>query len=1850
MADIDLFRQKLQHARAEEERAATGALLGGERMRQLDAELERAERAMDRDDPAWARRYETLLKERDQAHHDFRSRREELYAATKEAVNAFTTFAPYTDPREAVTRMADQFPFLLFPVRLETRFGKGPSGASQLWVRVYPDDCSIDTFEADLAEGEVAGARAYWTGMWQAGGVDGGERAAWRGLVASFGSGRAAWIVQNLRPLNEGDQPRKSSPSDVILVIPTDAPPGDDEAKLLAEFWTRTWRAGGEPDAEAEAFREFEDRIGDPARAAELAAAYRPANPGENPPAPLKRDEVDVRAAFVVFPAGVATRRHSWSRAPKVAAFPDRFALVAYRGGVERVEVGRAIPNPLVAGIDPGADEGAGLRPDNGEIVVPDEMKWMVDFDRAVEVGMGFRLHLDAAEAKGGFDRLLVLGVRSSDDPETARRELETLLHHHAHTRTGFALLPQGVPTNNTESEGAGFTTVDDADTSFDELFREGPKYHLKPDWREKSDGQWLAELLGMEPMALARTRHAGGADQAEARAMNTALWPATLGYWMETMMSPVFPRAAVEGTRAFFTRYVSGRGALPAVRIGDQPYGIVPATPFSRLEWPSTHTGIGADRGGEIRPGYVGDLYHVLRAARGDWTARVGELSWAGKKGGDPHQTLLDVIGLHPGSVEWAQRYAESLEQFHNRLNLGGHGHLLDAARIADLVWRGTELLKKLGYQGATPDILHRFFFGRHNALKGPVVDDRPLSETEPVRAYTDGGANYLTWLAEAAGRSLEEVRRQEGFEGGRPPSALLYLLLRHALQNGYHGTSLLLHEEAGLLPKDQVVAARREPSFIHVSPKAARSESRYHFLARPEPKLTGQEGVTVGHFIARRLPDLYPARHLREQIRAVERLQKTPTARLERLLAEHVDCCSYRLDAWMMGVAHCQLAHMRGLRDGDPTPARTGVHLGAYAWLENVRPQPRALTPVRLEGELGAAFGRPGEPPLMRDSANGGFIHAPSLNQAAAAAVLRNGYISNASPANQKTLSVNLTSARVRRALGIVEGIRNGQSLGALLGYQLERGLHDRHGMVEVDKFLLDLRKAFPLRAGRLALADDAAGDAAPISDLEARNVVDGLRLVEHVRKTGLATYPYGQTLPPATAAEAAAIDAEVDRLLESHDAVADLMLAEGVFQAVQGNYDRVASTLDSVGKGAFPPEPEVVQTPTSGTGLTHRVGLHLQSGLHPSDSPVAGVAATPRSSAEPALNRWLAGVLPPLSQVGCRVSYLRAATGAAQSSPVTLADLGVQPLDVLFLLRDEGEQAMSELDDRVVQYAFDALGARPDAGVSVEYMDAGGAPYAIFETIPLVRSLRRLALAARPLAASDVALGIEATVAHDATILADPLRVIAARAAMTTARADLDALRAALAGPLADPVANRAAIVAGIDGWAQQGSARLLAAARFGIPGAGAGFVHEWKRRQFAAVLEKVAARVARWDDRLARFDAFLADYDALPAAASAPLRHRLLKRAEALVTTTLTPAPLPTPADFRALLDTRRAAFVTRRAAWAAVAATTRTAPGALMADVAALPAASAVDFTAFDLRDEEDQAATFAGDLLRATRAAVAELDRRLAASRARLDEHDATPVAADRVAALQAAAKALLGEDFVIIPEFTLLPAQGAELERAVADSPALLADLEAAGTDFPVDDWLYGVARVRDRLRAWEEVVMVAGAMGVAEPALTPVQLPWRADDRWVALEIPAGYPLDGEKLLYTAHFAVPFDRAAPQCGLLLDEWTEVIPADDATTGIAFHYDRPNHEPPQAWLLATPAAFRGSWTWRDLVGALNDTLDLAKERAVEPAHLDRTPYARFLPATVMAATVSQLAISANLAENNSVHTLIRGD
>ena len=1779
-----------------------------------------------------------------------------LQASRASLAGVASEFAVFTDPRQNVDRLSDAIPFLLFPVRIETRFrtvvAQAPPGIAappvkhQLWVRIYPDDCSIDTFEPIPSDSELANVKAYWMNIYRAGGVENGERGAWSALVASQGSGRAGWLVDNFQPTNLAAKPKKTAETDEILVIPTTTALVAAEATAISTYWQAVWLSDGDAAKQQAARAGLDAAIG-AARAGDLIVAYIPFNLSDKPAALLTKADVALSTAFILFPPDPVTTLQSWTQATQVKQFPDRFVVLGFSGDTQTLEaIGGPVTLPLYTGPDPSGDPNETIRPDpppdGPDLFVPDELKWMVDFDRAVAAGMALAIDLTPDQAANGFDLLLVLGLQLSTSAEAGATALQELLLHHQTGRSGFALLPQGTPAHNSTGTGSGYSRIDDPNGTFDDR-KNLPLFTVTPDPTQKLDGQWLAEFLGIDPAFVATVHASNTPDQKQARAMQTAMWPATLGYWMNTLFTPtggqtsIFNDETIELTRQFFIQFVSGRGAPSAIRIGGQPYGILPTTAFSRIQWYQPQ--ILRD---ELLPtNFLARLYGILRQLDADWMTMANKAHWVGE-GGDPHQTLLNVLAHHPSSVEYYSRTAESLAQLYNMLNFWALAPTWWQAILnLNLQAQAVALLQRMGYSAAElPDLLNHFYL-TSNPQTPVIVDDRPLSETDPIRAYTASGDNYITWLINESG-SLETLRAETGFLNNESPQALLYLYLRHALMLGYYESSYNYHRNTGVLGGPALLAMRLEPPFIHVDASAVASESRFAALYKAESRITGSPTQLVSDFISTRIGVAPETANLAEQVNALKILSTASTAQLERLFAEHVDIVSYRYDSWLLGLVNQRIAAQRAAsaaaNDGKQSG---GLYLGAYAWVEHLKPTTAEIVPAQVPPGLASQF--PGDEPLMIDPAGGGYIHAPSIQHAGTAAVLRAGYLANAGQDNPNLLAVNLSSDRVRVALTLIEGIRNGQSLGALLGYRFERGLHDDFTLAEVDKFIYPLRKAFPLVAD--AMASTKTDSNILIEAIEARNVLDGKKLVDRIQSTNNKIYPYGlPDMPAADPDQQQALNDVTDGLLDAYDALADLALAEGVHQAVQGNYDRVASTIEAYTTGNFPPEPQVVQTPPAGIGITHRVGIQLKPSL------AAPAGATPRAQAEPAIDDWLETFLPRLNKVACTVVWNEPITGTAQQQVVTLADLDLRPIDVLYLLKPENVQGMTELDDRIIGKTIAARNPRPDASLQIQYLTAGTNQFSMFEVGPLLRELRSMLTQSRPLRASDVRRTNDASKKDDSQVFADATRISIPLVDLKKLADDINAFLATLSPLLLDTTANRSAIIASVDNTLAQAIGFLERASRFAMPSSGWGFAYDWLRASFKDLLAQVSALVTRWDQKLLDFKNALLAYDALPLGTSNDERYAALQAAELLVSSTLEPLPA-SPAQLRLDLNGKGNAFQNRRNDFASLLDGAGTSFVTLFNSVAALPTAE-FDSQPFEVSQFGDRAIIVSEDVARvltgqstAIAGRAADVDKQLAAA--------ATAASSsDQVQAIQLAAKRLLGDDFQIVPEFTLSPQQAGEWANALAafNSGKLLDYLKnTQKIDFPVDEWLYSAARVRPMLHSWESALMFDAAFGIKPPELKPIQLPFAEGDPWLALQYPENYVIDSDRLLYTCAYSVAFDPNARQCGLLLDEWTEVIPVTQRDTAITFNYNRPDNEPPQSMLLVTSPSITGTWHWDDLVAALVETLALAKKRAVEPSLLDPTVYSRFLPATVMASTSYAITISTALTAVNGVVGAIQG-
>ncbi len=1729
-----------------------------------------------------------------------------------------------------MTALSDDFPVLLAPVRVETRFT-----ATELLVRVFPDEWAVEKFEAKPTDAEIGALDAYWTARWAAGGRAVELQAAWRELAGRVSPGRAAWLLRTRKPTNPADEPTGVRDGAVVLVVRGTTAPAPADRQPSVTYWSAVWRAHGDREAIRQA-----DVALTTAVKADRAAAIRARRPSGVDGAAVSAVD-DVVVAFLVLPAPAAgtVATDSWTGAARARLLPDRFRVLGFAGGAQVVSVtGAAVPATLAVSPDPAAADKIGVDEKTGVLHVPDDLRWLTDFDRAVAVGMGVRIPL-TDQLRGGLDRLVVLGLREQSTPAQTALDLADLVTRQLRGSDGFSLLPQGTPTNNSEAAPAGV----DADQEADAVLRNAAPaaFAATADWTGRTDGRQFAELLGLDPAVLTGMPNADGTDQRDARAANTALWPATWGSFLQTALNPLLGPAAVAATRDFFLKYVSGRGPLPAVKIGRQPYGILPTTAFSRLTYPPAATHRRA-------------LQKVLDAVGQDWAAATARVPRLDPAAADPHQLLLDILALHPTSAEYHQRYAHSVEDFFNRENLGGRGATvrpaLDALNEPQPV---RALLARFGAAaGVDPDQLRRLFVDFQQPFLAPLVDDRPLSETDPIRPYTADGKNYVRWLADLAGADpertdLDAIRLELGFAGDAPPPTLLYLVLRHAVLLGWDDAARALATAAGV-----PVPSPADAPFVHVGVAPAPSESRFRLLYSPAPAVTGDPSRLLADFIPDVLGRPGPTAALGEQVKALDVLADLPTARLERVLAEHLDLATYRLDAWRLGLATERLSELRFGPDGT-APARTGLHLGAYGWLEDVRPGTVPLEPVTLTGPLATVFA--GSKPLLHDPRNEGFVHTPSPAHARTAAVLRAGYAANRTPGNPGAFAVNLDAGRVRVALSILDGLRQGQSLGALLGYRFERGLHDRHDEAEVDAFIAALRFRFPLRAGKIEQTAVAADDEkVGIGQVEAGNVVDGLALVRHLTRNDVSrTYPFDLPgLPDADPDQTKALTEEAAALLDANDAVADLAVAESAHQALAGNVDRAAATLDSYAKDGLPPEPAVIETPRSGTTLTHRFGLRLKTGLNPAGR------RSPRAKAEPAVDDWLPSLLPAPRDVAVVVRWTDD-EGDAQESVVTQDDLGLTAIDLLWAVRPAGDAAMAELDDRIIGAVLDDDEPRPDAELSIRYTERIPGKVSFFELSPLLTALRTLLTTGRPLKPTDLVPAAGPATPDrsiDDGVSVSKRRPEEVRDALSELADDVDDYVDDLARlyPLAPAPPRRGDVLDRIDVFLTRYAGLAGVAGGFGIARSGWSELAAWRRGVYADVLAAVAVLAARLGKALADADGLLAAYDKLPRSTPDTERLRLLRRIEHLLTTTPVDDP-PRPNDFLPALRRARNQFAGRVSTLRNLAGTNEKTLGGLLDAVAHQQPLTDIDATGLDLTAVQDRVVGFGAELLARAQALLAEIEDRLAASAAALARVGLPgATASDDAQAALDALRALLGADVLVVPEYRISDDLAHDLDDAFDDREELVRHLTQAPfrRDFPVDDWLHGVARVRDMPRLWERVVLLSDALrgedgllsGDAddEPALVPIQLPFRDDDHWLGMEFAPGADLVEDRVLFTAHYAdQPSSGDDTECGLLFDEWTEVIPADRETTGLAVHADSPDSEPPQSMLLVVPPVRTGTWDVADLVAAVTETFALARTRLVEPAHLDDTGYAQLLPATVLSATRRPITISTDLAIAN---------
>jgi hypothetical protein len=1041
--------------------------------------------------------------------------------------------------------------------------------------------------------------------------------------------------------------------------------------------------------------------------------------------------------------AGTVTRREdSWMRAPHTQVLPDRWVAIGYRGDAARITAwGNTISETVAVGPDP---RSTGPLGGNGLPPVDEGMKWITDFDVAESIGMGLRIPITEEDAQAGFDRIVVLGVKASWDASTTAGRLAQLLDAHHYTG-GLALVKQQVATNNTAEASAGYRSTERnaADSMGVEL---GASLI-----QSGSDGDLLGQALGLPASVFAHVRGADGAEQRYASLMHAAL----LTLCDSPLLRQLLGAARADVLRDHVMKYVRARGPLPTLRIDNQPYGLLPVAALDR--WIST-TDQDQDKA----------LATWWKAQRLTRRRQVP-------------QALQTTLESNP-VVLLAQE---------------GNAGRYTLREFPEISTQQPPVPKRLLTDAFRTLLLTRVLSTAHD----PAWDEL-TSLSEPVRQQLLAEAmDVLTYRLDAWGTSLatrrlavmrqaaptgirlgaygwvEQVRRAAPLQPvSTLPAGVTAPVSRSEQNKGFVHAPSLGHAAAaavlrsGYLSQESNRAAGASPFAVDLS-----SERVHRAKWLLDGVRQGQSlSALLGYRFERRLHERGLDRYI-QRFRALTSFTGTDRfadirdtlTRAERL-AQEVTLLTTQRDQALRRAEDAR--GLKAEREGREQTYRAA--LGTIATLvqqaQAAQIQVTQAGQVLAQQQAAKPQGKVTQPSVRRYAVQ--LLEARDLDdwdnrveqltQAQATAVAQ------AAAAQQTVSAQEGTRLLAERAQAKLLNAADPDSIPAAqqmavrqdtLAADLDRQALAKEGG-QRGKAMADLNAARAALTSRLAAQWNEA-----LKSLPAAAVVDGLAL--HRRWTAsqqrqtpqspwdVTTIPFGNAtlgFPPPGSPDFTALVETLKALDDLVDSVGDSVVAESVYQLVQGNPLRSGATLDAIAAGEVPPpELEVIRTPRTGIGLTHRLCtlFPVSSGATPSGWPTTIPSA--RAQAEPVLNAWLATLLPNPAQVRCKADYVNSENGQVyQTVESALTSLVLSPIDAVYLAEGNTRAQQAELEQRwrfVLQQARPAT-VPPEAIIRLQFdrdHNWSADIVSVTEWCEVATTVRRLLSNARPLDGRDLSL---------------------------------------------------------------------------------------------------------------------------------------------------------------------------------------------------------------------------------------------------------------------------------------------------------------------------------------------------------------------------------------------------------------------------------------------------------------------------------------------------------------------------
>lgn len=923
-----------------------------------------------------------------------------------------------------------------------------------------------------------------------------------------------------------------------------------------------------------------------------------------------------------------------------------------------------------------------------GLTVLGDGDEWLQDFNLAIKAGMGIKIKINPADTK--FEKVIVSGFRYDENPIVPAKGLADLFSNHQYTK-GFSFLNYGTSTNNTENSKSGHSAKDEFEVadSFEYAveglkLENGDENSPVQNIHSQTNGKYLGKILGFETDFLKHVQLADKMPTTLNELIQKASWFALGAQPLFMLLGNQLSSEAHESIWHHYSKYVKARGLYSALKIGNQPYGILPVMNFSNIFLPENIDILKSEK--------LEDKMRVLFAhLMKRWLLMAKDQTRMPRLlGGDTPEEIMKILSMQECSGSWQIRALE-YKAFKQKL----FKFIQNQAAITSL-----SSLKGMGGDFETVHENITSLTGLFNLNNENLSKQIDQFLRAPLLSFTDGDTNLVGFengnsiITDSAGIKLandnensfslaeENLSNFQDFINAiknQKENELVHYkgdlsLLTDLFVRSYTNACQLYFREIVFEPEIANEASGGDGFKITSVEKAAGSavvkgDSIIIILGTNSKSIaiTAPFDGTINKILVKENENVEPGKPLftlknetkYEEIKVsfinlgqeiINSIQAIPEIKDQKeaqikALGEAIDLNSYRLDAWITSLAARKIDEIRSNPDHEK-----GIYFGTYGWVEDLE---KDLTPVNPESLTD----------IYREA--GGIIHTPGVAQSIASSVFKNSFLSHKDEELSNPFTVNLTSDRIQKGRFLLEGIRQGQQLEALLGYQLERHLHENNLHEEI----YTLREKFPLY-------ENVTGDSTGFVNL---SVIDGLKAIKNKEALPVEI----NTLVKEQ------VKRQIEKLEDTMDASLDTLFYEAGYQVTQGNLTQAAAAIDATKGEIEPPVIESLKTKIPGTGIKHKLVMIFQA-----NTEQFNIENT-RAFAEPNLEKWLEENIGPMNKIACKVEFRNIQDDSlAVSAEITLADLKISYLDFLYLSENPVSDGAGELELRIRNAAQELL----------------------------------------------------------------------------------------------------------------------------------------------------------------------------------------------------------------------------------------------------------------------------------------------------------------------------------------------------------------------------------------------------------------------------------------------------------------------------------------------------------------------------------------------------------------------------